>query len=59
MPLNMSKILTGLQIGGGIVGGLGTIAVTKSLFDEAKELMPYAIGGLGLLGTFVIVIKYA
>jgi len=48
MP-NFGNIMTGLQIGGAIAGGLGTVVVTKSLLDETKEIMPYALGGIGLI----------
>ena len=58
MP-NFSNILTGLQIGGGIMGGLATVSVTKSLLDETLEIMPYALAGIGMLGTVVIIIKFA
>ena len=58
MP-NLSNIMTGLQIGTAVVGGLGTVAITKSLLDETLEIMPYAIAGIGLLGTVVIIIKFA
>jgi len=51
--------MTGLQIGGAVIGGLGTVAVTKSLLDETLEILPYAIAGIGLLGTVVIIIKFA
>jgi hypothetical protein len=57
--VKFNNVMTGLQIGGGIVGGLGAIAVTKSLLDEAKELLPYALGGIGLLGSIVLIIKFA
>ena len=56
---NFGKIITGLQIGAGVVGGLTTVAVTKSLLDETLEILPYAIAGIGLLGTVVIIIKFA
>jgi len=56
---NFGKILTGLQIGGAVVGGLTTVAVTKSLLDETLEILPYAIAGIGLLGTVVIIVKFA
>ena len=56
---NFSKIMTGLQIGGSIAGGLGAVVVTKSLLDETLELMPYAIAGIGLLGTVIIIVKFA
>jgi hypothetical protein len=58
MP-NFGKLMTGLQIGGAVIGGLGTVAVTKSLLDETLEILPYAIAGIGLLGTVVIIIKFA
>jgi len=58
MP-NYGKLLTGLQIGTAVVGGLGTIAVTKSIFDEALELAPYALRGLGLTSWVVVIIKFA
>ena len=57
--MNLSNITTGLQIGGVVAGGLGTIAVTKSLLDETLEIMPYAIAGIGLLGTLIIIVKFA
>ena len=53
------NLMTGLQIGGAIAGTLGTVAVTKSLLDETKKLMPYILGGVGLLGTVVIIVKFA
>ena len=56
---NFSKIMTGLQIGGAITGGLGAVIVTKSLLDETKEILPYAIAGIGLIGTVVIIVKFA
>jgi len=56
---NFGKLMTGLQIGGTVIGGLGTVAVTKSLLDETLEILPYAIAGIGLLGTVVIIIKFA
>ena len=58
MP-NYGKLLTGLQIGTAVVGGLGTIAVTKSIFDEALELAPYVIGGTAMIGWIIVVIKFA
>jgi hypothetical protein len=59
MGLNISNIMTGLQIGGVVAGGLGAVAVTKSLLSETKELMPYALGGIGLIGSIVLIIKFA
>jgi len=53
------NLMTGLQIGGAIVGTLGTVAVTKSILDEALEIMPYAIAGIGLLGTVIIIVKFS
>ena len=58
MP-SFGNLMTGLQIGGAVIGGLGTVAVTKSLLDETLEILPYAIAGIGLLGTVVIIIKFA
>jgi hypothetical protein len=59
MPVDVNKLITGMQIGAGVLGTIGTLTVTKSIFDEAKELLPYAIGGVGLLGAVVIIIKFA
>jgi len=53
------NLMTGLQIGGAIVGTLGTVAVTISILDEALEIMPYAIAGIGLLGTVIIIVKFS
>ena len=58
MP-NFSNIMTGLQIGGVIMGGLATVSVTKSLLDETLEIMPYALAGIGMLGTVIIIVKFA
>ena len=58
MP-NFGKLMTGLQIGGSIAGGLGAVAVTKSLLDETLELMPYAIASIGMIGSLIIIIKFA
>ena len=51
--------MTGLQIGGAVAGTIGTVAVTKSLLDETKELLPYALAGVGLIGSFIVIIKFA
>jgi len=51
--------MTGLQIGGSIAGGLGAVAVTKSLLDETLELMPYAIASIGMIGSLIIIVKFA
>ena len=59
MPLNLSNIVTGLQIGGAVVGGLATVSVTKSLLDETLEIMPYALGGITMIGSLIIIIKFA
>ena len=59
MPLNLSNIMTGLQVGGAVVGGLATVSVTKSLLDETLEIMPYALAGIGMLGTVIIIVKFA
>ena len=56
---NFSKIMTGLQIGGSIAGGLGAVAVTKSLLDEAKEIAPYALVGTVMIGSIIIIVKFA
>ena len=58
MP-NFGKLMTGLQIGAGVAGTLRTVAITKSLLDEAIEIAPYAIGGLGLIGSLIIIVKFA
>jgi predicted acylesterase/phospholipase RssA len=58
MP-NFGKLMTGLQIGGGIMGGLATVSVTKSLLDEAIEIAPYAIGGTVMIGCLIIIVKFA
>ena len=47
--------MTGLQIGGAVLGGLGTVAVTKSLLDETLEILPYALAGIGMIGKTVLV----
>ena len=59
MPLNLSNIVTGLQIGGGIMGGLATVSVTKSLLDEAIEIAPYALVGTVMIGSIIIIVKFA
>jgi len=59
MPLNLSNIVTGLQIGGGIMGGLATVSVTKSLLDETLEVAPYVLGGITMIGSLIIIIKFA
>ena len=56
---NFSKIMTGLQIGGAVAGTFGTVAITKSLLDEAIEIMSYALAGIGMLGTVIIIVKFA
>jgi len=56
---NFSKIMTGLQIGGAVAGTLGTVAITKSLLDEAIEIAPYAIGGTVMIGCLIIIVKFA
>ena len=58
MP-NFGKLMTGLQIGAGVVGGLTTVAVSKSILDEAIELAPYAIASIGMIGSLIIIIKFA
>ena len=58
MP-NFGKLMTGLQIGGGIMGGLATVSVTKSLLDEAIEIAPYVLGGTVMIGSIIIIVKFA
>jgi predicted acylesterase/phospholipase RssA len=58
MP-NFGKLMTGLQIGGGIMGGLATVSVTKSLLDEAIEIAPYVLGGTVMIGSLIIIVKFA
>ena len=58
MP-NFGNIMTGLQVGGAVIGGLGAVYVTKSLLDETLEIMPYALAGIGMLGTVIIIVKFA
>jgi hypothetical protein len=58
MP-NFGKLITGLQIGAGVVGGLTTVAVTKSLLDEAIEIAPYVLGGTVMIGSLIIIVKFA
>ena len=53
------NLMTGLQIGAGIAGTLGTVAVTKSILDEVIEIMPYALGGIGLIGSIIVIVKFA
>jgi len=57
MP-NFGKLMTGLQIGGGIMGGLATVSVTKSLLDEAIEIAPYVLGGTVMIGSLIIIVKF-
>ena len=57
MP-NFSNIMTGLQVGGAVVGGLATVSVTKSLLDEAIEIAPYALGGITMIGCVIIIVKF-
>ena len=56
---NFGNIMTGLQIGGSIVGGLATVSVTKSLLDEAIEIAPYVLGGTVMIGCVIIIVKFA
>ena len=58
MP-NFGNIMTGLQVGGAVVGGLATVSVTKSLLDETLEIMPYALGGITMIGCVIIIVKFA
>jgi hypothetical protein len=58
MP-NFGNIMTGLQVGGAVVGGLATVSVTKSLLDEAIEIAPYALGGTVMIGCVIIIVKFA
>ena len=58
MP-NFGNIMTGLQVGGALVGGLATVSVTKSLLDEAIEIAPYALGGTVMIGCVIIIVKFA
>jgi len=58
MAINFGKLMTGLQIGGGIMGGLATVSVTKSLLDEAIEIAPYVLGGTVMIGSLIIIIKF-
>jgi len=58
MP-NFGSIMTGLQVGTAVIGGLGAVSVTKSLLDETLEIMPYALAGIGMLGTVIIIVKFA
>ena len=51
--------MTGLQVGTAVIGGLGAVSVTKSLLDETLEIMPYALAGIGMLGTVIIIVKFA
>ena len=50
--------MTGLQVGGAVVGGLATVSVTKSLLDEAIEIAPYALGGITMIGCVIIIVKF-
>lgn len=56
---NFSKIMSGLQIGGAVAGTLGTVAITKSLLDEAIEIAPYVLGGTVMIGSIIIIVKFA
>ena len=56
---NFSKIMSGLQIGGAVAGTLGTVAITKSLLDEAIEIAPYVLGGTVMIGSPIIIVKFA
>ena len=58
MP-NFGKLMTGLQIGGAVAGTLGTVAITKSLLDEAIEIAPYVLGGTVMIGSIIIIVKFA
>ena len=58
MP-NFGRILTGMQIGAGVAGTLGTVAITKSLLDEAIEIAPYVLGGTVMIGSIIIIVKFA
>ena len=51
--------MTGLQIGGAVLGGLGTVVATKSILDETLEILPYALAGIGMIGTVIIIVKFA
>ena len=57
MP-NFGNIMTGLQVGTAVIGGLGAVSVTKSLLDEAKEIMPYALVGTVAIGSLIIIVKF-
>ena len=58
MP-SFGNLTTGLQIGGAVLGGLGTVVATKSLLDETLEILPYALAGIGMIGTVIIIVKFA
>jgi hypothetical protein len=57
--VNIGKLMTGLQIGAGVPWTLGTVAVTESILNEAIEIMPYALGGIGLIGSRIIIVEFA
>ena len=55
--LTGGNLMTGLQVAGGIAGTIGAVTVTKSLLDDVKEITPYALAGIGFLGTIYLVTK--
>jgi hypothetical protein len=59
MAINFGKLMTGLQIGAGVAGTLGTVSITKSILDEAIEIAPYVLGGTVMIGSIIIIVKFA
>lgn len=55
--LTGGNLMTGLQVAGGIAGTIGAVTVTKSLLDDVKEIAPFALAGVAMIGTVYLVTK--
>ena len=53
--LTSDRFLTGLQIGGGVLGGVATISFTKTILDDMKYIAPFVLGSAAILGTVYLV----
>ena len=55
--LSSGNLITGLQVGGAVLGTIGTVTVTKTILDDVKQIMPFGLAGVAIIGTIYLVTK--
>ena len=55
--LSSGNLMTGLQVGGAVLGTVATVSATKTILGDVKEIAPFALAGVAIIGTIYLVTK--